>query len=147
MEFYFWNGYVRFIFLIFERILLNIKINKKCIFTATDVKPSWSDWGPWTNCSATSGVGYRSRMRFCYYPSPHSTEHECTGTPIEYELCNGNPVMKKKWTPWTSNWDGSIAKRYRVTCTMIPSEQTIVNIMVDKVENKVCHQDGECNSK
>ncbi|XP_063407751.1 matrilin-4-like [Mytilus trossulus] len=45
---------------------------------------SWSDYGPWTDCTKTCSGGTRSRNRTCANPV-------CSGSAIQIEACNTDP--------------------------------------------------------
>ena len=62
--------------------------------------PMWSEWGEWTECSATCGGGKRRKFRQC-------VDHQ--GGLVDSSNCPGEETMSKtcntqecpKWTDWT----------------------------------------------
>ena len=44
---------------------------------------TWSEWGPWSPCSVTCGIGTRTRTRTCPRPG------ECAGKPEQTGMCHG----------------------------------------------------------
>ena len=44
---------------------------------------AWSEWGNWSVCSVTCGIGRRVRTRTCPRPG------ECSGSPEQKGVCNG----------------------------------------------------------
>ncbi|KAI8492290.1 hypothetical protein Bbelb_301870 [Branchiostoma belcheri] len=73
------------------------------------VDGSWSNWGPWSGCSVTCGVGSRSRDRLCNNPPPTDGGADCMGPGRETELCNTGvtcppvpvPGGWSNWGPWS----------------------------------------------
>ncbi|XP_058450901.1 hemicentin-1-like [Malaya genurostris] len=53
------------------------------------VDGGWSEWGPWSKCSKTCGVGLRHRKRSCTNPEPKTGGRSCEGENIEIEKCSG----------------------------------------------------------
>lgn len=39
----------------------------------------YAQWGDWTECSVTCGVGQRSRRRYCTNPPPSPGGKDCSG--------------------------------------------------------------------
>ena len=70
----------------------------------TDQCPGWSEWTPWTQCSASCGGGERARQRDCLLDTvvkAGSNKFGCVGDSDEVDSCNDQPCPV--WTPW-SNW-------------------------------------------
>ncbi|XP_065811778.1 hemicentin-1 [Labrus bergylta] len=58
---------------------------------STDICPvdgNWGSWQPWGDCSASCGVGERSRVRFCNSPSPSNGGRPCPGDSSQLSRCN-----------------------------------------------------------
>ncbi|XP_055635973.1 hemicentin-1-like isoform X2 [Toxorhynchites rutilus septentrionalis] len=51
------------------------------------VNGGWSDWGSWSKCSKSCGVGVRHRKRSCNKPEPKNGGQYCEGENIEIEKC------------------------------------------------------------
>ena len=70
----------------------------------TERCPVWTDWGEWTECSATCGGGSQMRSRECILPIERA--FGCIGAKDEVRECNTNtcPV----WTNWTDWSDCSL---------------------------------------
>ncbi|GFS46965.1 hemicentin-1 [Trichonephila inaurata madagascariensis] len=51
------------------------------------VDGKWSEWSGWSACSATCGIGVRSRTRICNDPDPFYGGKECSGDSEEFEEC------------------------------------------------------------
>ncbi|XP_066980603.1 A disintegrin and metalloproteinase with thrombospondin motifs 9 isoform X2 [Macrobrachium rosenbergii] len=47
----------------------------------------WGDWGAWSTCSRTCGVGVRRSERLCNTPAPKYGGRYCTGERVKYESC------------------------------------------------------------
>ena len=43
----------------------------------------WSDWMHWSSCSATCGIGTKTRSRICNNPAPLNGEKNCFGNVSE----------------------------------------------------------------
>ena len=61
----------------------------------TSVDGGWSEWGSWTECSASCGLGTQSRTRSCTAPEPTGSGLLCVGddsdsNPCEITPCEGN---------------------------------------------------------
>lgn len=61
------------------------------MFAAQTVNGSWGEWGPWTVCSVTCGLGQMSRSRNCDNPKPDPQGQDCVGIGEETEACNLSP--------------------------------------------------------
>jgi len=57
------------------------------------VNGKWSQWTPWSNCTAKCSVGNRERARKCNDPSPKFKGKPCTGLSKEIEKCNEQPCI------------------------------------------------------
>ncbi|XP_055613324.1 hemicentin-1-like [Uranotaenia lowii] len=60
---------------------------KVCKTAECIVHGGWSDWGPWSKCSKSCGVGVRHRKRSCSNPEPKNGGRRCEGENIEVEKC------------------------------------------------------------
>ncbi|XP_064095145.1 A disintegrin and metalloproteinase with thrombospondin motifs 9-like isoform X4 [Macrobrachium nipponense] len=47
----------------------------------------WGDWGAWSTCSRTCGVGVCRSERLCNNPAPKYGGRYCTGERVKYESC------------------------------------------------------------
>ena len=63
---------------------------KKCGYTCSSppVDGGWSDFGPWSECSADCGDGVQTRSRFCDMADPANGGAECNGKDTEIRTCN-----------------------------------------------------------
>ncbi|ROI48994.1 SCO-spondin [Anabarilius grahami] len=52
------------------------------------VDGSWSQWAPWSECSAHCGGGVKERTRQCDNPAPQSAGRECVGSGRQQKVCN-----------------------------------------------------------
>ena len=55
----------------------------------------WSEWESWTHCSASCGVGSRSRSRNCASPKPSKGGDPCTGLDTTSEACEEKECPSK----------------------------------------------------
>ncbi|XP_035688793.1 SCO-spondin-like [Branchiostoma floridae] len=73
-----------------------------------EVNGGWSNWGPWSGCSETCGLGTRTRSRTCTNPAPNSGGANCAGPAQQTDQCNTGvtcPVVVdgnwSNWSPWS----------------------------------------------
>jgi len=69
------------------------EVLKKCDYTCRDpvTDGGWSDFGDWSECSATCGGGTQTRERSCNNPSPANGGADCVGEAEESRECNSDP--------------------------------------------------------
>ncbi|CAJ0595892.1 unnamed protein product [Cylicocyclus nassatus] len=61
-------------------------------------QPQWSEWGPWSGCSASCGGGVSHRVRLCKDPCNTC----CVGVATESSTCNTQPCCEwSSWSPWS----------------------------------------------
>lgn len=48
----------------------------------------WSEWGPWSQCSMTCGIGIQYSDRECNSPIPQYGGNYCVGAKRRYQTCN-----------------------------------------------------------
>ena len=58
------------------------------VTVAPVIDGQWSDWDPWTSCSATCDGGMQRRVRRCDDPSPQNDGSDCVGVITEYRDCS-----------------------------------------------------------
>ncbi|XP_078577488.1 uncharacterized protein LOC144862665 [Branchiostoma floridae x Branchiostoma japonicum] len=77
--------------------------------TFSTVDGGWSDWGEWSDCSVTCGVGTESRDRTCNNPAPAGGA-DCVGTTEETQDCDtGVPCsVDGGWSDWGAWSDCSV---------------------------------------
>ncbi|XP_063708131.1 semaphorin-5A [Culicoides brevitarsis] len=108
------------------------------------VDGGWSSFGPWSNCSAICGGGFRIRKRKCDNPAPRNGGMECAGCHIDYEVCNLQPCtdIKKvsQWTPWLISTNGteSVEKRYKFACKAPVQDSSQIKVAIAKEEVREC---------
>ena len=51
------------------------------------VDGGWSVWGNWTACSATCGIGAKTRKRTCSNPVPQNGGASCRGNSTQQHSC------------------------------------------------------------
>lgn len=51
------------------------------------VDGAWSEWGSWSDCSATCGPGVQRRTRTCTNPAPANGGKDCPGAPAQKADC------------------------------------------------------------
>ena len=64
---------------------------------------NWSEWGDWSSCSLTCGVGVQNRSRTCTNPSPAFGGASCPGDSSEPRFCNEDPCPGKSARLSTEN--------------------------------------------
>ncbi|KAI8485005.1 hypothetical protein Bbelb_372510 [Branchiostoma belcheri] len=63
-----------------------LEVSYRCVTAAVD--GGWSDWGPWSGCSVTCGVGTETRNRTCTNPAPANGGADCDGPDKETQACD-----------------------------------------------------------
>ncbi|XP_078666385.1 semaphorin-5A-like isoform X2 [Branchiostoma floridae x Branchiostoma belcheri] len=63
-----------------------LEVSYRCVTAAVD--GGWSDWGPWSGCSVTCGVGTETRNRTCTNPAPANGGADCDGPDQETQACD-----------------------------------------------------------
>ncbi|XP_042300467.1 SCO-spondin-like, partial [Sceloporus undulatus] len=56
-----------------------------------DVNGHWSEWTPWSECSASCGLGLQNRYHFCTDPAPSGMGMPCLGPEREDRACHAQP--------------------------------------------------------
>eukprot|EP00118_Oscarella_pearsei_P023306 m.277304 g.277304 ORF g.277304 m.277304 type:complete len:373 (+) comp40608_c0_seq23:3740-4858(+) len=86
------------------------------------VDGNWQGWSAWSTCSASCGIGFKSRKRLCGTPTCGG-RNRCVGTTTQKVVCNaGCCPVHAVWKGWSS-WSGCSAccgggKKYRTrVCT------------------------------
>jgi len=51
------------------------------------VDGQWSDWGPWSTCTASCDEGSQVRYRACDSPAPSNGGATCLGLDTESQAC------------------------------------------------------------
>ncbi|KAB5517168.1 hypothetical protein PHYPO_G00186550 [Pangasianodon hypophthalmus] len=64
---------------------------QKCSTLSCPVDGNWSPWQPWGECSASCGIGERTRVRFCNNPAPTNKGRPCPGDSTQLSRCNIQP--------------------------------------------------------
>uniref|UniRef100_A0AAR2KQZ6 Hemicentin 1 n=1 Tax=Pygocentrus nattereri TaxID=42514 RepID=A0AAR2KQZ6_PYGNA len=64
---------------------------QKCSTASCPVDGNWGLWQPWGECSASCGVGERTRVRLCNSPSPSNKGRSCPGDSTQLSKCNIQP--------------------------------------------------------
>ncbi|XP_064463690.1 semaphorin-5A-like [Ornithodoros turicata] len=104
----------------------------------------WSDWGPWTECTARCGGGYQSRRRRC---EPKVQGGRCGGgCDHDFRTCNTHtcPETRKSsnWTAWVrvnTTVDGYYEQRFRFTCRANVEDSSSLRVGSIKKEERYCH--------
>ncbi|XP_063231455.1 semaphorin-5A isoform X2 [Bacillus rossius redtenbacheri] len=114
----------------------------------------WSSWGPWDECSASCGGGYRVRRRRCDNPAPEHGGQDCQGCHTDHETCGAVacPEVRRlsQWTPWlptnaSAGGGGSyLERRYRFSCKAPVGDPALLKIVPVKEEDRYCNADGSC---
>ncbi|XP_053349644.1 SCO-spondin [Clarias gariepinus] len=69
------------------------------------VDGGWSQWGPWSECSAPCGGGVKLRLRQCNNPAPQGGGRECSGGADQQKECNSHACtdsgMWYDWSAWS----------------------------------------------
>ncbi|XP_073996502.1 semaphorin 5c isoform X4 [Rhodnius prolixus] len=110
----------------------------------------WSPWGPWSECTAKCGGGFRNRTRSCTNPPPQQPGGlDCAGCHIEYQTCNSVSCIESKrvspWTQWTPSGNGS-EKRYRFACKAPSQDPSLIKVTLFRVDERHCTPEGICTT-
>ena len=63
-----------------------------CSQCVVAVNGAWSDWMPWSSCSASCGTdGQETRSRLCNNPAPSNGGEQCEGDSSEDRQCQQQP--------------------------------------------------------
>ena len=57
------------------------------ILEVPGVDGGWGEWGSWSDCTASCGVGSKSRSRECTAPAQSGTGADCVGESAASEAC------------------------------------------------------------
>ena len=57
------------------------------VLEAPGVDGGWGEWGSWSDCTASCGVGSKSRSRECTAPAQSGTGADCVGESAASEAC------------------------------------------------------------
>ncbi|VDN01757.1 unnamed protein product [Thelazia callipaeda] len=69
---------------------------------------SWSAWTPWSVCSATCGLSFKSRQRHCSSPTPRGVGKTCSDLAYMTTLCKTDICkdsvdgLWSQWSEWSS---------------------------------------------
>ncbi|XP_078694923.1 uncharacterized protein LOC144923909 isoform X2 [Branchiostoma floridae x Branchiostoma belcheri] len=71
------------------------------------VDGGWTDWGPWSACSVTCGVGTETRGRTCTNPAPANGGADCDGLDQDTQDCDTGVLCPvdggwTDWSPWSA---------------------------------------------
>ncbi|XP_063003641.1 SCO-spondin-like [Elgaria multicarinata webbii] len=77
-----------------------------------DVNGHWSEWTPWSECSASCGLGLQNRYHFCTDPPPSGLGVPCLGPEREEKPCHVQPCT----TPNCSAVEASAYSRCGPPC-------------------------------
>ncbi|XP_035668860.1 uncharacterized protein LOC118410979 [Branchiostoma floridae] len=78
--------------------------------TFSTVDGGWSDWGAWSDCSVTCGVGTQTRDKTCTNPAPANGGADCVGPAEDTQQCDTGvscPV-DGGWSDWGAWSDCSV---------------------------------------
>ncbi|XP_065673062.1 A disintegrin and metalloproteinase with thrombospondin motifs adt-1-like [Hydra vulgaris] len=71
------------------------------IFINANSMLSWSDWGNWSNCTVTCGIGFMNRTRMCL-----GLIDVCVGNTTDITNCSSNQTCtanpRSYWSDWSS---------------------------------------------
>ena len=52
-----------------------------------EITVEWGNWGEWSDCKSTAGLGVRDRQRECFVEGALASPEECEGEPVQAEGC------------------------------------------------------------
>ncbi|XP_035384811.1 hemicentin-1 isoform X2 [Electrophorus electricus] len=61
---------------------------QRCSTASCPLDGNWGPWQPWGECSASCGIGERTRVRLCNSPSPSNKGRPCPGDSTQLSRCN-----------------------------------------------------------
>ena len=108
------------------------------------VDGGWSDFGPWSECSADCGGGVQTRTRTCTNPAPANGGADCVGDDTETQLCNtfvcsedGGWSDFGAWSECSADCGGGTQTRSR-NCTNPTPDIGGADCIGDTKEEKLC---------
>ena len=112
------------------------------------VNGGWSDFGPWSECSANCGGGTKTRTRTCTNPAPANGGADCVGDATETQDCNTHkcPVDGGwsdfgDWSTCSADCEGGTQTRTR-TCTNPAPANGGADCVGDATETQECNTHG-----
>ncbi|KAK3728739.1 hypothetical protein QZH41_002662 [Actinostola sp. cb2023] len=128
-------------------------LSKNDTFTCEDINMisplatvhgNFTEWGNWTECTATCANGTQQRMRTCTNPPPDNGGANCTGHTNETQQCSrppcpihGNFTEWGNWTECTATCANGTQQRMR-TCTNPPPDNGGANCTGHTNETQQC---------
>lgn len=96
----------------------------------------WSEWGPWSECTATCGGGMQYQTRTCTNPAPIYNAPGCTGNIIQSRPCNtgacSEPVCPVAETPsytYVSTPHTTVYQSDGTTTPLVVTDNTVAPVV------------------
>ena len=115
------------------------------------VDGAWNTWVEWSPCSASCGIGSRSRSRNCTHPAPQKGGDTCKGRASQVQSCFPRACPTHGgWSYWAA-WEAcsvscgeGVAQRHR-TCTN-PAPSLYGHFCLgDSMQYDICHENACSN--
>lgn len=108
-----------------------------CNTGACPIDGGWTDWGPWSNCSASCGGGVQTATRTCSNPVSRNGGADCQGpdtitAPCNTQACSG--TSRFVGSPSDDN-DGSVAVLWIMILIMIIAVAVFISMGYDIQES------------
>ena len=112
----------------------NLCTSQSCVSNSYNTlsEGHWSNWGTWSSCSVTCGIGLLHRHRSCNSTSSSENGHNCLGESHDVDICIvaacDRNITNGDWSDW-SPWDDcsmtcgtGLKHRHRACSNPAPSE-------------------------
>lgn len=84
------------LFIYFIYLIIYLKLFQDDTIEVPAVDGGWSEWEPWSECSARCGLGTKATKRTCIAFEPDASGADCEGEDSKTEACEGKECPGKQ---------------------------------------------------